>query len=399
MAGWRLATLLISEAIVPALTGPQAAPPPVPTCDYWLKETASLSEAAATTLANVCSSLPAELKSKPFVAVHDLSSADTAEDVSSALATLADRAADINVVPQWYQCEGRKVCLPVSGCLSGATAAALALMLLRLGAKLATYTNIDLARFKGCEEGIQRLQVMSLMAPRGSEPTLESWIDSAGSAAKTGAACGVGDDTLPSAVMDSYGLDKGSKVHQYTRVYDSLLGPRRCTNQLAQGYPPGSSLKAWGGIFPTAMITGIDVDPVAVDRFLASRQTRGSDVSRMHAHTMDSGNATLARRLLGSQRYDVVIDDGLHKLAKQRATLRALWPLLRVGGLYIIEDVFDEFRKTNHHLELALSIDHAIAVTPRSVTLDWMVITTKTSDRRPTHRPGPVALTELRRAR
>jgi hypothetical protein len=35
---------------------------------------------------------------------------------------------------------------------------------------------------------------------------------------------------------------------------------------------------------------------------------------------------------------DLVIDDGSHIPAAQRATLRRFWPLLREGGRYVIED-------------------------------------------------------------
>ena len=37
---------------------------------------------------------------------------------------------------------------------------------------------------------------------------------------------------------------------------------------------------------------------------------------------------------------DVIIDDGDHVDQSQLATLRNFWPLLRDGGLYIIEDIY-----------------------------------------------------------
>ena len=36
---------------------------------------------------------------------------------------------------------------------------------------------------------------------------------------------------------------------------------------------------------------------------------------------------------------DVIIDDGLHSWSGQQATLRSLWPCVRPGGVYFIEDV------------------------------------------------------------
>jgi hypothetical protein len=39
---------------------------------------------------------------------------------------------------------------------------------------------------------------------------------------------------------------------------------------------------------------------------------------------------------------DVIIDDGLHTKESQIATLRNFFPALRMGGLYIVEDVFPD---------------------------------------------------------
>ena len=36
---------------------------------------------------------------------------------------------------------------------------------------------------------------------------------------------------------------------------------------------------------------------------------------------------------------DVIVDDGLHTAGAQQATLVNLWPTLRAGGLYFIEDI------------------------------------------------------------
>ena len=41
----------------------------------------------------------------------------------------------------------------------------------------------------------------------------------------------------------------------------------------------------------------------------------------------------------GSRQFDVIIDDGLHTWSGQQRTLTNLWPLLRPGGYYFIEDV------------------------------------------------------------
>ena len=39
------------------------------------------------------------------------------------------------------------------------------------------------------------------------------------------------------------------------------------------------------------------------------------------------------------EQLDIVIDDGSHRFLDQQATLHVLWPRVRPGGFYIVEDV------------------------------------------------------------
>ncbi|MGH7175060.1 MAG: hypothetical protein ACREGR_01725, partial [Minisyncoccia bacterium] len=40
--------------------------------------------------------------------------------------------------------------------------------------------------------------------------------------------------------------------------------------------------------------------------------------------------------------YDVVIDDGNHQIVSQVMSLFYLWPHIKKGGVYVVEDVQDE---------------------------------------------------------
>ena len=44
-------------------------------------------------------------------------------------------------------------------------------------------------------------------------------------------------------------------------------------------------------------------------------------------------------RIAGSGPFDIVIDDGSHVPEHQIATFKTLWPALRGGGLYAVEDI------------------------------------------------------------
>ena len=95
-------------------------------------------------------------------------------------------------------------------------------------------------------------------------------------------------------------------------------------------YCVGASLRAWAELFPNATVTGLDpADDAAALNGLHER---------IRVITCDSRD-DLGVAKLGS--YDFIVDDGHHSLDAQRSTLKTLWPFVKPGGLYVIEDVAD----------------------------------------------------------
>jgi len=45
---------------------------------------------------------------------------------------------------------------------------------------------------------------------------------------------------------------------------------------------------------------------------------------------------------LAGQQFDLIIDDGSHVLQHQQAAVEQLWPLLRPGGVFVLEDIQSE---------------------------------------------------------
>jgi predicted O-methyltransferase YrrM len=45
---------------------------------------------------------------------------------------------------------------------------------------------------------------------------------------------------------------------------------------------------------------------------------------------------------LQGQQFDLIIDDGSHILQHQQAAVEQLWPLLRPGGVFVVEDIQSE---------------------------------------------------------
>lgn len=149
------------------------------------------------------------------------------------------------------------------------------------------------------------------------------------------------------ALFNKYGTDKGR--NGYASVYTKVLAPHRTTitrvleigigtmipdahssmvNYAAAHYKPGGSLRAWRDYFPNANITGLDVQP----------DTQFTD-DRIGTLLGDSTDPAVAQQF-PDEFFDLIIDDGDH--ARQLQTLIAMWPKLRIGGIYAIEDVWGD---------------------------------------------------------
>lgn len=151
-------------------------------------------------------------------------------------------------------------------------------------------------------------------------------------------------------LFDHYGSDKDR--NGYAQLYHVLLSPQRAHVQIfleigigtmvpgahssmqgyaLDGYAPGGSLRAWRDWFPEAQILGCDVQP----------DTQFVD-SRIKTFICDSRDGKVVRDVLAdfSGKLDIIIDDGDHVDESQLVTLQNFWPLLRDGGLYVIEDIY-----------------------------------------------------------
>lgn len=133
-----------------------------------------------------------------------------------------------------------------------------------------------------------------------------------------------------------YGTDKFGE-HDYTPVYDELMrASRRKAVRLLEvgvgGYAGalgGESLRMWESYFRRGHITGIDVyDKTALS---AGR------VQVVQCSQVDAPRLTSLAKELGP--FDFIIDDGSHLNAHQIETFGILWPYVRDGGTYIVEDV------------------------------------------------------------
>lgn len=145
--------------------------------------------------------------------------------------------------------------------------------------------------------------------------------------------------------------DKAS-LHAYQVIYDQVMGAYKQPvatesvemNLLEIGVKKGGSLMLFREYFHQgAKIYGGDIDP-AITTF--------SRDPNMKTLVMDSTRAEEVARSFpprSALRFDIIIDDGCHRIHCIQDTFRNLWPHLKDDGLYIIEDfpwyvVWPEYR-------------------------------------------------------
>ena len=132
-----------------------------------------------------------------------------------------------------------------------------------------------------------------------------------------------------------YHGDKGS-THSYLEVYELLFERYRDRpiNLLEVGVAAGLSLRMWKDYFnANSLIAGCDPN----DKWMSEdlKELFSIAIKFSHAPTTRTTLSTIADQ----KGYDIIIDDGNHDPAVQCATFWNLFPLLRSGGTYVIEDI------------------------------------------------------------
>jgi len=124
-------------------------------------------------------------------------------------------------------------------------------------------------------------------------------------------------------------------------VYEPYLAPLRetATEVLEIGVKRGGSLKLWEEYFPHARVIGVDI----------KTGLEGLETERIAIRIGDQGDPEFLQALItegGS--FDLVLDDGSHQFDDQRDTLLTLWPHVKPGGIYVVEDVHTSYRSNKY---------------------------------------------------
>lgn len=127
------------------------------------------------------------------------------------------------------------------------------------------------------------------------------------------------------------GTDKSSISHGYLRHYERLFRDLRHEpiTLVEIGVARGASLKMWAEYFDRGTIVGIDIHPNCA-------QYAGG---RCEVEIGSQADAGFLNDLGKRRRPHIIIDDGSHQADHILLSFRTLFPHLREGGLYVVEDL------------------------------------------------------------
>ena len=136
-----------------------------------------------------------------------------------------------------------------------------------------------------------------------------------------------------------FGTDKSHDDHKYTDLYAMLFAPLRthARNITEIGIAAGQSLWLWNDYFPQAHIWGIDV---VRHQLRKQRPAFTANAPRVHLLLADVTNASEVESFgFSPESMDVIVDDGPHSSGPNERILVNMWPYLKPGGYYCVEDV------------------------------------------------------------
>ncbi len=156
--------------------------------------------------------------------------------------------------------------------------------------------------------------------------------------------------SLSSAILDQSSLildDLGDKFqtdkaisHDYTKIYNFYFENIRNNpiNFLEIGFLKGCSARMWDEYFTNAALYFIDIDRNAF------KNSAGLS-SRCHFYVADQAKKKDLLDFVSAvgEKFDIIMDDGGHTMEQQQTSFSVLFPHVKEGGVYIIEDLHTSY--------------------------------------------------------
>lgn len=144
------------------------------------------------------------------------------------------------------------------------------------------------------------------------------------------------------ALASKHGSDKGPKDHNYTSTYEKYLSniKDKPLKILEIGFAVGCSARIWDEYFthPKTQLYFMDNNKDCYN------YAQGLS-SRCSLHIIDQANRSQLLKFTETidTDFDIIIDDGGHMMHQQITSFNTLFPALKKGGLYIIEDLHTSY--------------------------------------------------------
>jgi hypothetical protein len=124
-------------------------------------------------------------------------------------------------------------------------------------------------------------------------------------------------------------------------AYAEKVAPTSPKNIIEIGVAMGGSTVFFNELFDPSAILAIDIQDATTSVFKNYRETdRGKRIKLFTGIDQSNGeDLTLLRKnIFGDDRIDLVVDDASHLYEPSTKTFETLFPTLRAGGAYIVED-------------------------------------------------------------
>jgi hypothetical protein len=120
----------------------------------------------------------------------------------------------------------------------------------------------------------------------------------------------------------------------FSPIRNKLLQHKQELNLLEIGVQGGGSLYMWKKYFPNVRITGVDIESIC-------KQYESGNVSIEIGDQADPDFLNNMEKKHGP--FNIIIDDGGHTMEQQITSFKTLFPLLKEGGIYVIEDIHTSY--------------------------------------------------------
>jgi hypothetical protein len=156
--------------------------------------------------------------------------------------------------------------------------------------------------------GPRRHSIVHRAEHSGHESTIEAWAD----------------------VARRNGTDQVAYMPYFVQHFHSLQASE--FTMLEIGVYHGQSLEVWKEIFPRAKIYALDINPECAQY---------ADPPRVQITIGSQADPSVLSKWVKqiSDPIDVIVDDGSHVMEHLRTSFTHLFPMLRPGGVYVLEDL------------------------------------------------------------